>query len=286
VGEPVPLGVGVSTAGAEDSPFIVPDGRELYFFFTPDVDVPPEEQLVDGVTGIWQTERVDGRWADPRRLDLGSGPSLDGAVVVSDDTMWFASVRAGNYTEVDVYTAERVDGRWPNATNAGEQLNRAFDVGEFHVVPDGSTIFFDREGDLYQSHQSGASWRTPERLGVSSRTYSESQPFVTPAGDQLWFTGASRNGYPGPAVFRSTWTASDWGAPEEAVSDFAGDPCLDEAGSLYFLHHYFEEDRTMLEADIYVSRRGDPSPSRGRCSIVSLERCAHGVQVAVPLGLR
>ena len=45
----------VNTAGAEDSPFVTPDGQTLYFFFTPDVRVPAEQQLLDGVTGIWVT---------------------------------------------------------------------------------------------------------------------------------------------------------------------------------------------------------------------------------------
>jgi len=51
--EPVPMTLTINTAGAEDSPFITPDGNTLYFFFTPDVSVPPNEQLFDDVTGIW-----------------------------------------------------------------------------------------------------------------------------------------------------------------------------------------------------------------------------------------
>ncbi len=49
---PVPLSSVINTAGAEDSPFILPDGNTLYFFFTPDVSVPAEKQVLDGVTGI------------------------------------------------------------------------------------------------------------------------------------------------------------------------------------------------------------------------------------------
>jgi len=50
--EPVPLPYPVNTAGGEDSPFIMPDGKTLYFFFTPDVSAPLEQQVVDGVTGV------------------------------------------------------------------------------------------------------------------------------------------------------------------------------------------------------------------------------------------
>ena len=45
----IPLSEAINTAGAEDSPFITPDGNTLYFFFTPDVNVPVEQQLLDGV---------------------------------------------------------------------------------------------------------------------------------------------------------------------------------------------------------------------------------------------
>ena len=50
--EPVPLGSGINTSSAEDSPFILPDGNTLYFFFTPDVRIAPEKQLLDSVTGV------------------------------------------------------------------------------------------------------------------------------------------------------------------------------------------------------------------------------------------
>ncbi|MDD5163797.1 MAG: hypothetical protein PHD95_06365, partial [Candidatus ainarchaeum sp.] len=43
--DPVTLPYPISTAGAEDSAFIMPDGKTLYFFFTPDVRVPVEKQV-------------------------------------------------------------------------------------------------------------------------------------------------------------------------------------------------------------------------------------------------
>jgi len=58
--DPVPVPGGVNTAGAEDSPFVSPDDHKFYFFFTPDVSVPAEKQLLDGVTSIWVSEKVGG----------------------------------------------------------------------------------------------------------------------------------------------------------------------------------------------------------------------------------
>ena len=45
--DPIPLGIPVNTAGGEDSPFIPIDRDELYFFFTPDVNIPVEQQVHD-----------------------------------------------------------------------------------------------------------------------------------------------------------------------------------------------------------------------------------------------
>ena len=69
--QPTPVPGLVNTAGAEDSPFITPDGKTLYFFFTSDVRVPVEKQLLDGVTGVYRSRLVDGRWIDPQVRQAG-----------------------------------------------------------------------------------------------------------------------------------------------------------------------------------------------------------------------
>ena len=48
---------------------------------------------------------------------------------------------------------------------------------------------------------------------------------------------------------------SYWSAPQEILSNFGGDPVLDDAGNIYFTHHFFSDSLTMIEADIYVARR-------------------------------
>ncbi len=66
--DPVPMTGPINTAGAEDSPFVLPDGNTMFFFFTPDVSVPPEKQLLDKVTGIWWSKKVAGQ-LDRARAD-------------------------------------------------------------------------------------------------------------------------------------------------------------------------------------------------------------------------
>ena len=48
---PRPINGAVISAGLEDSPFITPDGRTLFFFYTPSADIPAEQQIYDQVTG-------------------------------------------------------------------------------------------------------------------------------------------------------------------------------------------------------------------------------------------
>jgi hypothetical protein len=99
----------------------------------------------------------------------------------------------------------------------------------------------------------------PVNLGPTVNTASdEGWPFVSVDRRELWFNGQSTRGQPGPAVFHSLRQLDgSWGAAEEIISTFAGEPTLSGDGkSLYFVHHYYSEDlRQMLEADIYVSYR-------------------------------
>ncbi|MGQ9683396.1 MAG: hypothetical protein ACUVX9_12720 [Anaerolineae bacterium] len=269
--EPIPLPGPINTAGAEDSPFVTPDGHTLYFFFTPDASIPPQQQLQDGVTGIWWSQRLEGEWSEPQRILLAQDLALDGCACASADVLWFCSARAGNLGEIDVYSARLRNGRWGNVTNAGALLNKVYDIGEFHFTPDGQALFFGatRKGgqgglDLWWCEKTANGWDAPQNLGPAvNGPGDEFQPFLTADGRELWFTGTSRLGYAGPAVFRSLRGADgSWGEAEEVISQFAGEPTLDAAGNLYFVHHYIRDER-ILEADIYVTHRAPQ-----RCSLL------------------
>lgn len=262
---PIPMPGPVNTAGAEDSPFISPDGSEFYFFFTPDVRVPAEKQLLDHVTGIWSTTRANGSWSEPARVVLNNDLALDGCPFLRADTLWFCSARAGNYRSVDLYTAQRVNGAWTNVQNAGAQLNSDYKAGEMALSPDGQVMYWG-SGDfaggtnvLYQSNKSATGWDAPFRMANVNNVSNAFLPFVTPDGSEFWFTASSGLGYPGPALFRSLKQGSGWGTPVEIVSQFAGEPTLDSKGNLYFVHHYFRANMTMIEADLYVAYRGGTS---------------------------
>jgi hypothetical protein len=265
---PVPLAGPVNTPGGEDSPFILPDGNTLYFFFTPDVNTPVQQQISDGVTGIWVTRRSGGAWSDPERVRLAEPgqAALDGCGLVIGDRLYFCSIRAGNRREIDWYSATWKDGAWRDVTTAGDWLNSIDAIGELHITAGCRELYFasKRAGglggfDLWISRATPDGWGVPENLGPQVNTAAdENRPFVTADGGELWFDAPSRSGQPGPSVFRCVRQADlSWGDCLETVSSFAGEPTLTGDGrTLYFVHHFYSADMAMMiEADIYVSYR-------------------------------
>jgi hypothetical protein len=255
---PVPLPWPVNTAGAEDSPFVLPDGKTLYFFFTPDVRVPVGQQLLDGVTGIYQSKKMDGgAWSEPARVVLNDEISLDGAVFIRDNVMWFASARVG-YTGVNWFTAELIGEKWQNWKYAGGQFPASYEVGELHFTADWNELYFHsgRAGgkgryDIWVTRLVNGQWQEPENIPAVNSAEYDGWPYVSQDGNELWF---NRTYLGTPSIFRSLKVNGQWGTPELIVSQFAGEPTLDNAGNLYFVHHYYR-DNVMLEADIYYAAR-------------------------------
>ena len=256
---PVPLDEGINTAGAEDSAFVLPDGKMIYFFFTPDCSIPAEKQLTDGATGIYVSQKQGNSWTQATRLILQdqNEVALDGCACARGDTLWFCSARKGNYRGVDMWIAQHKDGKW-KWSNAGEKLNSEYQIGEMHITADGSRMYFHsaRTGgqgglDIWVTYRSGENWRQPENVSAVNSAEDEGWPFLTEDGKELWFT---RTYLGSPAVFRSKRDGGNWGKPELIISQFAGEPSLDSAGNVYFTHHYFKDNK-MIEADIYVAYR-------------------------------
>lgn len=251
--QPVPVPGAVNTAGAEDSPFITPDGNTLYFFFTPDVNVPLEQQLTDGVTGIYVSHKTDGVWGEAQRVLLQEAGklSLDGCEFVQAEVMWFCSTRQG-YTGLHWFRAQFINGSWQDWKLA--DFDPAYQVGELHFSADGKQVYFgsERPGgkggmDIWRSSLVNGSWQAPVNIRAVNTADSEGWPALNPGEDELWF-------YRNYSIWRSKLENGEWQAPEIVVSPLAGEPSLDAAGNLYFVHHYYREGK-MIEADIYVAEK-------------------------------
>ncbi len=269
--KPVPIPGPINTAGGEDSPFITQDGNDFYFFFTPDVNIPAERQLLDGLTGIWVTHLSGGSWSEPVRVRLENPgtPALDGCEFISGNLMYFCTTRAG-YTGMQWFKAIFKDGSWQDWQYAGDELKQSkYLTGELHISADGQELYFHslRQGgfgklDMWVSQKSAGGWGEPVNLGPTINTSAdEGWPDLSADGQELWFDGLSTHGKPGPAILRSRRQLDgSWSPPEEIISSFAGEPAISADGkTLYFVHHYYSKDlNKMLEADIYVSHPLEP----------------------------
>jgi hypothetical protein len=229
------------------------------FFFTPDMNLPPEQQVTDGVSGIYLSTSGPDGWGTPRRVTLQDAgqPALDGCPSLFGDTLWFCSARPGNLRGVDLWTAHLRQGSWQGWENAGALLNADFSAGEMHLSADGSAMVFHRPAvdrqdlDLWWTERSGDGWSTPVNLAALNSPDDDGWPYLTPDGRELWFT---RFHQAAPGIFRSRLADSGWSAPEMIVWPFAGEPTLDAAGNLIFVHHFVDVDRP-IEADLYVAYR-------------------------------
>ena len=248
---PVPVPGQVNTAGAEDGVFVTPDGNTMYFFFTPDVNVPIEKQILDGVTGLYVSSKIDDAWGRPQRIILQDPGkvAMDGCEFVQGDVMWFCSAREG-YTGMHWFTAEYQDGRWQNWKNA--DFNPEYQVGELHFSHDGSELYFGSEKtggkgglDIWVSNLSDGVWQEPINIANVNTSDSEGWPATNTAEDELWI---SRNW----GIWRSKQLNGEWQAAELIVSPLAGEASIDNEGNLYFVHHFYVNGK-MIEADIYVA---------------------------------
>lgn len=254
---PTPLPAPVNTAGAEDSSFILPDGNTLYFFFTPDVRIPAEKQLIDGVTGIYVAKKVDGVWQNPERIILQdkNKVALDGCEFVSGDTMWFCSAREG-YDGIHWFTAEFKNNKWQNWKLA--DFPEKYEVGELHFTADGNEVYFhsdraaSRAGgknglDIWVSKKVDNAWQEPENISAINTSGDEGWPALSPDENELWT-------YKDYSLWRSKKIDDVWQKPVKMFSPLAGEATIDAAGNVYFVHHFYKDDQ-MLEADIYVAKK-------------------------------
>jgi len=252
--EPLSLPI-ISTAGAEDSPFI-PAGRdELYFYFAADVRQSPYVQILNPVNGIWLSKRVGNAWQEATLVWLQEPGSatLNGCPFVAESEMYFCTARDG-YVGVNWFKADYVDGEWKNWII--QSFDPALEVGELHIHGDKLYYHSERSGgqggvDIWTLTRTDNQWTNPENVSAVNSSGDESRPYLTPDGNEIWIT---RTYLGTPALYRSKKVDGEWQEPELIVSQFAGEATLDAEGNLYFVHHFFK-DGVMIEADIYVAYR-------------------------------
>jgi len=252
---PMPVPGPINTPGAEDSPFIMPDGNTFYFWFTPDPNVPAQEQLTDGVTSIYASKKSGGIWQEPKKIILQEKGkvALDGCEFVLDNEIYYCSAREG-IVGMKWFKSEKKGNGWTVGVY-DEKISNLVE-GELHIS--GNTLYFNStklrgsgKNDIFMSEKINGSWGEPINISIVNSPEDDTLPYANQTNDELWITRTYKGT---PAIYRSKKIDGEWQSPELIVSQFAGEPTLDNEGNLYFTHHFFKDNK-MLEADIYVAKK-------------------------------
>lgn len=231
------MGDSINTRGSEWDPNPTPDGRYLYFS-------ADHRRGGYGLTDIWYSEFIDGRWSAAKNL----GPGINGDKretidnVSADGTMLLLSGNfASTFGEFDIYFAHKGPTGWETLEHPPMPINSAYVDESANLTADGTALLFtsDRPGavgkfrrygqlyagsqhgnmDLYVSlRQDDGSWGEPINLGSTVNTpRAERSAFLHPDGKTLYFSSEGHPGLGRMDIFKSTrlsdtsWT--EWSEP-------------------------------------------------------------------------
>jgi Tol biopolymer transport system component len=275
-GTPVKVSPPVNDNCPNDDSEISADGKTLYFYWSPGLNLSSEELLL-GTTGVYYAQRTGGpgEFGTPHFLELRKGAVYGGAdghprVTPAGDKIYFHSTRAENtgYLQtpvvddiLDIYTAELTGNSAGAAVNLGAVINSAYPDGEQGISPDGKTLYFESKrpgglgnGDIYYSTLTGTVWSAPVNIGAPINTADNEGQVAFAANDPttMYFT-SDRNNI-GSAIYRSYFNGTAWETPVLVVQGQVGSPSLTADGSLmYFVHVLTDNtpDDPVFESDIY-----------------------------------
>jgi len=174
----------------EDVPFFHPQGTALYDMARrplPGGDAASRGEAI----WIWRKGGPDG-WSDPKPLDavVNSVPHHWQFAVDRAGTVYFGTTIAGGAGDSDLYRSRLVAGAYQPPENLGAAINTAAREGLPYVSPDGRTLLFNRDSDIYASFltKDGA-WTKARTLGPEVNTPElELLPSLSPDGAYLFFS--------------------------------------------------------------------------------------------------
>jgi len=147
-------------------------------------------------------------------------PEYNPLITADEAELFFTSRRpgsTGNQTDPedleyfeDIYTSQRVNGKWTQAKNLGTIVNTTTHDAAAGLSPDGHILFVfkgDRNnGDILMSYIDNGEWTKPVDPGKNINTkYHESSACLSPDGNMLYFSSDRPGGYGGRDLYKSPW---------------------------------------------------------------------------------
>lgn len=123
---------------------------------------------------IYQSELVDGKWAEPTELPFNSEKYSDCHPALSPDGsfMILASDQPGGFGHMDLYISRKEGDSWTTPENLGSQINTAGSEVFPFIHPDGTLYFASNLHagigglDIFKAKFDGRKWVEPENVGA------------------------------------------------------------------------------------------------------------------------
>ncbi|MGQ9706288.1 MAG: TolB family protein [bacterium] len=165
-----------------------------------------------GGSDLWETWYNNNSWSPPSLLTGNINSTETDAephyIPGTKAVIFFASNKSGGYGLHDLYISTYIS-NWQTPVNLGPDINTSSNEYAPTVTGDGLTMYFasDRPGgyggyDLYLAKYSNGKWGSVQNLGsVVNTSVNESQPFITPDGNFLYFVSDGPGGYGGADIW-------------------------------------------------------------------------------------
>lgn len=230
----VNVGGGINTAFDEYFPAINGDGKQLLFTR----DIYYSEKPMDHQEDLYLSKKENNIWQTAQPVPQVNTGGNEGAPTLSADgnIMFFTScmMQFGDYGaedrkgygSCDIFYAQKINGRWSRARNAGSAINTANWETQPSFSSDGKTLYFikgvvDRAGgrkniDIYTSviGEDGKFQPAVRLSDVVNSKGNEESVFIHPDNMTLYFASDGHLGLGGTDLFMSKRQANgEWGPP-------------------------------------------------------------------------
>ena len=183
------------------------DGTLLFLYKTDNFD-----------GNIYSAEYINGAWAPIKKLNKNINTKFyesHASVSADGKKLYFTSNRDGGNGGLDIYLSEMdASGDWGPATNLGETINTVFNEDTPFITLNDSLLYFSSEGhsgmggyDIFRSHGTGKSWRSPENMGFPVNSTDDDRFFQPFNNDENGFYSITTD-YKKSEIFYITLTNS------------------------------------------------------------------------------
>lgn len=141
--DPENMGAPVNTPGYEGFASLSPDGKTLYF-----TRECPEKTTCKDKLGIFFSEKVDGKWTEPRKMPAPINTEFCefGPVILADNiSLIFSSSRPDGSGGYDLYKTERTEqGGWGRPVNLGSFINTKGEDSLIAIPASGEIMYYTK----------------------------------------------------------------------------------------------------------------------------------------------